>query len=427
MERDEAWKRVFDRLPVLETLARDGIFHVSADELKIHGGREPRLMAKVDTLAERPAVLAENGLAIFPVRNGHYALFPDPDQKAFFRFSDEDAPPLRPFRSKVDLNLYDTLPRGQQSSESQALDSAFISSMLDSFCGESDMRLTIRGRFFSGGFKFKLPTGDKTVEVNRVQIEVDAGYEGSEGVYLIEAKRGRRDDFHIRQLWYPWLHWATRTRKRVTPIFFTYSNGQYFLTEMAFGELFGDLRIIRNRAYCLEASPLAELDLRNLLETIVLGPEPEAVFPQANDLDKVVDLLQATGQSDLTKASIAELFDFEERQADYYGNAACYLGLLRKSEGNFLLTAKGLAFAELRARADRTKFLVTLLIGIPSFCDAVRLLVARDLRVEKIGNQELAEIILKHTGLAGSTPMRRASTVRAWLVWMMRNLHIKVG
>ena len=155
MERDEAWKRLFDRLPVLETLARDGIFHVTADELKAHGGREPRLMAKIDTLAERPAILAEHGLALFPIRNGRYALFPDPDQKCFFRFSDEETPPLRPFRSAVDLNQFDTFPRGQQSSESQALDFAFISSLLPGFCGEADMRLTLRGRFFSGGFRFR--------------------------------------------------------------------------------------------------------------------------------------------------------------------------------------------------------------------------------------------------------------------------------
>src|SRR5207253_2436349 len=82
MERDEAWKRVFAALPVAEYLARDGIFQVTAEDLKAHGAREPRLMAKIDTLAERPAILAEHGLALFPVRNGRYVLFPDPAQKS---------------------------------------------------------------------------------------------------------------------------------------------------------------------------------------------------------------------------------------------------------------------------------------------------------------------------------------------------------
>ncbi len=263
--------------------------------------------------------------------------------------------------------------------------------------------------------------------MDRVQIEGDAGYEGCGGVYLIEAKRGRRDDFHIRQLWYPWLHWSARTRKRVAPIFFAYSNGQYFLTEMAFGEEYGDCRILRNRAYCLNESPLADLDFRRLLEEFPAGSEPEGAFPQANDLDKVVDVVQAAGNGQVTKASIAALFDIEERQGDYYGNAACYLGLLSRRDGGFEATPDGLEFGALKGRAERTARLVAIMIRIPSLREALKLLVEREFRAEKIGNRELAEVILKWTGLGASTPARRASTVKAWLVWIMRNVHIRIG
>lgn len=425
MERDEAWKRVFDRMPVAESIARDGIFHVTADELKAHGGREPRLMAKIDTLAERPAILAEHGLALFPVRNGRYVLFPDPGQKSFYRF-EEEAPMVRAFRSAVDLSLYDTYPRGRESSESQALDFAFLSSLLPSFCGEPDMRLTLRGRLFSGDFRFRDPSGARDVEVSRVQIEVDAGYEGAEGIYLVEAKRGRRNDFHIRQLLYPCLNWASRTKKRVVPIFFAYSNGQYFLTEFSFGEEFGDLRVVRSRAYCLE-EPLADLDFPGLLAGTRPGREPEGSFPQANDLDKVVDLTLAASNEGVTKARIAELFEFEERQGDYYGNAACYLGLLRRGEAAFELTAAGTDFNALRSRAERTTALVGRMLEIPSLREAVRLWVERGFRAEKIGNGELADVIRERTLLGASTPARRASTVRAWLGWIARNVKIRVA
>jgi hypothetical protein len=427
LERDEAWKRVFERMPVAESIARDGLFHVTADELKLHGLREPRLMAKIDTLAERPAILAEQGLALFPVRNGRYVLFPDPEGKCFFRFDAGEEPPVRAFRSTVDLNRYDTYPRGQDASESQALDFAFLSSLLPAFCGDPAMRLTLRGRLFSGGFRFRTPVGGLPIDVSRVQIETDAGYEGEEGVYLVEAKRGRREDFHIRQLWYPCLHWAARTRKRVVPIFFTYSNGQYFLTEFAFGEAFGDFRIVRNRAYCLE-EPLADLDFAALLDaTGLAGKEPEGTFPQANDLDKVVDLVQAAAADGLNKSQIAEAFGFDERQGDYYANAACYLGLLRRAEGNFEVTPAGTAFNALRSRAERTRALVGVMLGIPSLREAVRLLVEREFRVEKIGNGELAAVIRERTGLKASTPERRASTLRAWLVWIARNVKIRVA
>jgi hypothetical protein len=426
LERDEAWRRVFERLPLEDALAREGVAHVSADDLKLHGGREPRLMAKVDTLAERPAALAERGLALFPVRNGRYVLFPDPDGRSFYRFgADSDPGPVRVHASKVDLEAFDTFPRGREGSESQALDFAHLSGLLGAFCGDEDMRLTLRGRFFSGDFSFATPAGNRRVEVTRVQIEVDAGYEGS-SVVLIEAKRGRREDFHIRQLWYPWLHWRALARKPVRPIFFAFSNGRYHLTEFAFGEAFGELTPVRSRAYVLDESPLAEVDLARLLAETPAGIEPEGAYPQANDLDKMADLVIMAGEGPRTKEDIAEAFGFEERQADYYANAACYLGLLRRGEDGFEATPEGAQFAALRSRGSRTARLIRSMLAVPSLRDAVALLVDREYRAEKIAPAELAGLIRARTALRDSTAERRASTVRAWLTWVMGNIKVRV-
>lgn len=424
MERDDAWKRLFDRLPVAEALGRGGIFHVTAEEMKAHGGREPRLMAKIDTLAERPAILAEHGAALFPVRNGRYALFPDPAQKSFFRFEDPE-PAARGFTSRTDLESFDTYPLGE-ASESQALDFAQLSGLLAHFCGDESLRLTLRGRLFSGDFAFTTP-GGAAVDVSRVQIEVDAGFEGKEGVYLFEAKRGRRDDFHIRQLWYPFLNWSARSRKRVVPVFLAYSNGQYFLTEFSFGAAFGEVAAVRRRSYFLDDSPLADLDLRALLRDVAVGPQPEGTFPQANDLDKVIDLsFAAAAAGSMDKARIAELFDFEERQGDYYGNAACYLGLLKRGDGNFTVTSEGTTFAALRSRSQRTAFLADRMLRIPGLRAAVGLLIERDFRTEKIAAGELAALIRDHSGLGASTPERRASTLRAWLGWLAVNVRVRL-
>jgi hypothetical protein len=423
MERDAAWKRVCDALPVAETLERDGLFAIAADDLKRYGSREPRLMAKIDTLAERPAVLSELGAALFPVRNGRYVLFPDPAQKSFFRFQG-DPPAPRAFAARVDLGRFDTFPRGQEASESQALDFAFLSGLLAAFCGESSLCLTLRGRMFSGDFSFRTPLRGLPVDVSRVQIEVDAGYEGEEGIYLIEAKRGRRDDFHVRQLWYPYLHWSARTRKRVVPIFFTYSNGQFELSEFAFGPEFGDLVLARRKAYCLE-EPLAEADFPALFARVAAGPEPAGAFPQANDLDKVVDLVGLAAEAPRDKAEIAEAFGFDERQGDYYGNAGCYLGLLRRTDDGFALTDAGEAFRRLRSRPARTLALLEAMLAVPSLREALRLLSERRFRAEKIAPGELAAVVREATGLGASTPERRASTVRAWLAWVMKNVKVR--
>jgi len=50
---------------------------------------------------------------------------------------------------------------------------------------------------------------------------------------------------------------------------------------------------------------------------------------QANDLDKIVDIITNFKSAGLSnKPAIAEFFDFDERQGDYYANAGYYLGLL---------------------------------------------------------------------------------------------------
>jgi hypothetical protein len=421
-ERDAAWKRLCDALPVAELLERDGICHLGADDLKRHGGREPRLMAKIDTLAERPAPLAQLDAALFPVRNGRYALFPDPAGRSFFRFAD-DPPPPRAFASRRDLGRFDTFPREREATESQALDFAFLSGLLAAFLGEERLDLTLRGRMFTGDFAFRTPRG-LPVAVSRVQFEVDAGYEGETGIYLIEAKRGRRDDFHIRQLWYPFLHWSARSRKRIIPVFFAYSNGQYDLSEFAFGPEFGDVSLNRRKVYCLE-EPLAEADFGELFARTRPGPEPTGAYPQANDLDKVIDLARLAAASPRTKADIAEAFGFDERQGDYYGNAGCYLGLLRRGEEGFAPTPAGDAFIALRSRPARTLALLEIMAGIPSLREALRLLAAKRFRAEKIAAGELAEVVRRSAGLEGSTPERRASTVRSWLGWVMRNVRVK--
>ena len=251
LERDEAWRRFFDRMPVDEALGRDGIFHVTADELKLHGGREPRLMAKIDTLAERPAALAERGLALFPVRNGHYVLFPDPGPEVLLPLRRRRRPgPARIHRSGVDLaGLRHLAPRpGVQRKPGPGLRPS-VGPAAGLLRGGGPAAHPAGPVLLRRTSPSPRPSAAR-VEVARVQIEVDAGYEGRSSIVLVEAKRGRRDDFHVRQLWYPWLHWAALTRKAVRPVFFAYSNGlSTILTEFAFGAGFGELEPVRSRAY----------------------------------------------------------------------------------------------------------------------------------------------------------------------------------
>jgi len=422
---DEAWSRYFEVTSALQIIEQQRYVYVTADDLKRFGRREPRLMAKQDTLRHRPKIFKDNALTVFPVKNGEYIIFKDPERKGYFEFSRQlEKTPVERYDSRVDLRSFDSYPRGLNLNEAQAIDFAFISSLLKDFTEDENLRFTIRGRSYSGDFEFYLQEIGHQVHVSGVQIEVDAGYESDHAIYLIEAKVGSRDTFHIRQLYYPYLEWSNRSRKDIVPIFFIYSNGKYCFTRFSFGRSFGDLEIVRRRCYTINESPKLYVDISELLRLIPEEEEPEDVpYPQANDLDKVVDTIKLIGVGGDDKAQLAEFFEFEERQGDYYANAGCYLGFVRREDQKFVLTRLGREFSELTSLSERTKALLSQMLTRPAFRAIFKLLVANGFRLENIENAEIAEIIKSYTSLSGSTPLRRASTVRSWLRWILDNCH----
>lgn len=418
-KNDIAWKKFFDDTDVQEEIERTGYAYIQAGDLKRITGREPRLMAKQDTLKSRPEIFQDHDIVIFPVRNGQYILFPDRDDKSYFKFSQSDLEILPElYQPQTDLHAYDAYPGNQSMNESQAIDFAYISSLLKAFTGEESLFLTIRGRMYSGGFNLSLPDTEHTAEITGVQIEVDAGYESKDAIYLIEAKTGKRTDFHIRQLYYPYLEWSRRSSKKIIPIFLFYSNAKYYFYEFEFSDHFGDWKLVRSKCYAVNESPIAPIDLYSLADNITI-PEPDVPYPQANDVDKVIDLISFVGMGFNTKEELAQQFDFDDRQGDYYANAARYLGFLEKDDIEFKLTDLGKKFFDIDSSSNRTSLLIQQLFQYPTFRGVLRLLVGSDLQLDSIPTGKIATIIEEYTQLSGSTPLRRASTVRSWMKWVL--------
>lgn len=420
-----AWNRFIREKGVLESMYSPGFQYVSAQELNEITGREPRLLAKQDSLSDRPQGFKENNIGIFPVKNGHYILFRDKDSKSYYKFSDSDySLPLETYQSKVDLLKYDSYPGSQYLSESQAIDFAYLSSLLRHFTNEQNLSLAIRGRLFSGKFDFLLPDVNHRVEVSSVQIEVDAGYESDNCIYLIEAKIGKRDDFHIRQLYYPYLEWSHKSKKKIVPIFFVYTNSRYYLYEFKFSEKFGDLEVIKKSSFSVNESPVVKINLPLLISQINIENEPDIPYPQADDIDKVIDLVVLLHDQTLTKNDISRYFEFDERQGDYYGNAGRYLRLLDRTDNGYGISEFGLGFLRTKSAQERNLIIVKELLRKPTFKKALMLVYERSMDLSQISLEEISQIIKQETNLTGSTPHRRASTVRNWLKWIIENTQL---
>lgn len=415
----EAWEKIFTDLNLEDSINSNGYIYLTANKIKEVGKHEPRLMTKFDSSESRPDILKAYNISIFSVTNGTYILFKDETKKTYYSFPEYKENPLI-HTSKIDLSTFSTFPSGVLTTESQTIDFAHISSILASFTGQEELYLTLRGRTRSGKFSFKLPSREHIVNVDGVQIELDAGFESPNAIYILEAKIGKRDNFHIRQLYYPYLEWSQKTGKKIVPIFFTYSNGLFYLTELTFNNTFGDLTINRTSCYILNESPRAKIDLRKMLNIFQVESEGEP-FPQANDLDKIIDLANNIEQGINTKTKISDFFDFNERQGDYYANALLYLGFTEKESTNFTLTTIGKHFIQHKSRNERTRVLFSQLLKRPIFRELIQLLLERDFNLASISQNEIAFIIEKNTTLSGTTPMRRASTVNNWLQWLLKN------
>ncbi|WP_319578897.1 type II restriction enzyme [uncultured Methanospirillum sp.] len=425
LNKDAAWDDVFLKIPLLSEIAETGYSFLTAEALKqASGGKEPRLLAKMDTDLSRPSIFKKNNLAILPVENGKYVIFQDPKLKSYFTFSHlYDSTEPEEYEPSGYVTMLETMQPGKITSESLAIDFCYHASLLRTFVGQTDIYQTIRGRQRTGSFEIILPTkSNNRIQINGVQIELDAGYESPSSIILMEAKMGRADTFHIRQLMYPYLNWLTLTSKQIIPIFFTYTNGLYYFFQLKFGELYGEVDVVHRRCYTLKEPPLGKIHLHEALNSTSIDQEPHVPFPQANDLDKVIDIIVNWSQGLTSKEAIAHFFEFDVRQADYYANAAVYIGLLTRSseQGQFVLTSEGSRLAQYMSRGLRNEFLFRQMIRKPIFYDVFSVLDTVGLNVDLVSAETIAAIIQKHTikDCNDTTAKRRASTVKKWLYWM---------
>lgn len=398
---DLAWEQYL----AVRGLVLDGrAIRVSAEDLKRVTAREPRLLAKFDTPEELPRCFRDAGYALLPVRHGEYLLCRDdpfcvlPEES---RAQDES--------SELPFPL-DTAARGQ--GEPPYIDHAFNTRLLHRFTGCRELFLTVRGRERCGQFSFAF--GGQTVEVDGVQIEVDAGYEGERDLILIEAKIGQPRHVNVRQLYYPWRHYRQVTRKTVRPVVLSYdvATTRYALTELTFATTEDPTtwQILHHAVYRLHDAENRRLDE-------LLDPAWQTrvdLVPQADDLNKLVAVLELVDSGQATSRELADAMGFDERQARYYREAAVYLGLLDETGRH--PTPNGRTLLRSGPRQRR--------LGLAKA--VLNSWIVRDLAAqhERIDRATIAAVIgALPDGRGGHrfapvTAGRRAKTIEAWLRWL---------
>lgn len=423
-KNDVAWESLFKQNNILAEVGEKGEFVISSTE--INKEREARLMTKIDHQLQLPQIFKDNKLALLPVSRGTYKIG---EYEIFNSFGSENKLTVK---HALFPSYIESIDHNNITSESIAINCAEVSNILQKFTGERNLYSTVNGRMSSSKFSFYVKTakGESQINVDNAQIEIDGGYEGDNALYLIEAKNYISSDFLIRQLYYPYRLWNNKLNKLICPIFLTYSNGIFHLREYAFEDVnkYNSIRLLKEAQYSIIAEQGVNIEqINRIIDQEKTVSEPEIPFPQADSFERVINICEhLREQTFLSKAEITQNYDFDPRQADYYSNATRYLGLAQEGRNNegivgIELSPIGKRIFNLSIEMRQIEF-VKQILSHSVFKSVTRkwFQEGRDLSIE-----ELVEI-MKASNLyrinSDLTYRRRASTVRAWISWILGQL-----
>ena len=431
----DAWQVLIDKYDILTEISNNGFFKISASQIK--EVKEPRLMAKWDSSGQLPESLKKNKINILPDSRSSYIL-------SDFLLYQELPKKVEHVENmaKVELPDLQTIDVNNITSEANAINVLQISGILEDFLKldvDDILYGTFNGRMSSGKFDFKVDTKRKIplkVDVDRAQIEIDGGFESNHCVVILEAKNVLHEDFHIRQLYYPYRLWESKVDKPVRLIFSIYTNKIFRLMEYRFKEKenYSSIELVRTKNYSLEDTSITSDEIKDVYDSIedievisdsdnmnVRGCVP---FIQADNFERIVSLLENMYENPMTSDEIIELMKFTSRQKDYYFNAGKYLGLFQKIKEDkvikYGLTDIGVNVFK-KSYKERQLELVKLILSHKIFRD----LFGEILETGEIPDKgRVVELELEYNVCSIDVASRRATSVISWLNWIFNLVNI---
>jgi hypothetical protein len=137
--------------------------------------------------------------------------------------------------------------------------------------------------------------------------------------------------------------------------------------------------------------------------------------PQADDIDKILDLPLAVADGANTKYRLTKRYGFDGRQTDYYLEVAEMLGLASRENGIYILSEDGKKY--LRMDPGQQKLMVIRkMIAVP----IVSLLIGElaTSAGKALSKEEIERLIEDNANIHGTTVGRRARSLMTWFRWI---------
>lgn len=152
-----------------------------------------------------------------------------------------------------------------------------------------------------------------------------------------------------------------------------------------------------------------------------MPPEPSKsdYLPQANDLDKVLELTRWTANEAVTLPQVTDHFRFDPRQAAYYVEAAQELGLVTGA-AEYRATELGTKVGQADEHT-RLRLFLPAVLALRSIREPIRDLDKAPNHV--VGIADLTQSVAR-VGVdryKGETLTRRSECVLSWLRWLENN------
>jgi hypothetical protein len=404
----EKWSEIIARMGLDITRP---VNQITAKQIKQYsGGLEPRLMAKMDEEEDLPKIFRENNLIILPINRQGYVLVKG---KGFHRLeSINDSLVVHKTRYPFPVSCSDV------TSERVFIDYAFSSGLLTKFAGVPNLNTAFGDKRGTPQFNFTI--GGSKIDVDRAQIELDAVYENSDQIIIVEAKIGTPSTFNIKQLFYPFRTFFGR-KEKVRNFFFCYDPDKevYSFWEYHFNDVDRpeSIRLVRSKHYRIEVS-----DMISIKEYRSVRPTIRVDIPQANDINKIVQFPFRISEGCDNAKKMMEALCVVERQSSYYRQAAEILGLtIHDKDHRYMLTPLGEKLLTIQP-SDKAAFLCKLLLGFP-IMNRIFLQISVD-HNKIVTKQEIIDMLQDESHLTGDTLGRRAQTIIAWFRWIRNNLGI---
>ena len=202
-----------------------------------------------------------------------------------------------------------------------------------------------------------------------------------------------------------------------------FSNDIFHFFQYQFTDIknYNSLKLVSYKSYTFADDTITLEDIIDVWKSAKLLNEPKITFPQADNFNRIVDLLSILFEHELTREEVTVNYEFDTRQTSYYISACEYLGFIERTDKNgeryYRLSIEAKTVMSLRYK-QKYLTIIRKIFERPVFHKAFGIIIQN----HKIPNkQEICDIMNEsNLSINQTTIDRRASSVRGWIDWILR-------